>query len=202
MSAREHRSAQAGVVNPEPGARRLPADKRRAQILDAARVVLARDGVDRFSLEEVAREAGVAATLPRHYFESRDRLLAAAVNALTLDVVEPLLRPDPALTLAERFRMYIRRISELRWGYAMWLRAQSVHPDVEAAAVDLRRRLTSLSFGRPWEELSTVEQLQGAGWVGYFTAAVAEWIEQESDDPEVLLEALLDGARRLGVRGA
>ncbi len=192
----------AAKPNHETEARRLPPDRRRAQILQAAKLVLARDGVDRFSLEEVAREAGIAATLPRHYFESRVGLLAAAINALTLDVIEPLLRPDPTLALAERFRMYIRQISELRWGHTMWLRAESVHPDVEAAARDLRRRLTSLSFGLPWEELSTAEQLHGAGWIGYFTAAVAEWIEQESDDQELLLEVLLEGARRFGVRGA
>jgi AcrR family transcriptional regulator len=182
--------------------KRMSADQRRAHILRAARAVLARDGVDRFSLEEVAREAGVAATLPRHYFESRDRLLAAAMNELTLEVVEPLVRPDPALTLAERFRIYVRQINEVRWGHSIWIRAASVDPDVGAAAGDLRRRMVSLSFGRPWEELSPAEQLRGAGWTGYFTAAVAEWIEQQSDDQEVLIDALLDGARRFGVRGA
>ena len=182
--------------------RRLPADQRRAHILEAAQRVLARDGIDRFSLEGVAREAGVALTLPRHYFDSRDRLLAAVVNELTPRVVEPLLRPDPDLSLEDRYRLYIHVVGENRWAHGLWHRAEAVHPDLEATARKLRRLLISLSFGRRWEELSTEEQLRGAGWIGFFSSAVTEWMAQDVDDEDVLLEVLLDGARRFGVEGA
>ena len=182
--------------------KRLPADQRRAQILEAATRVLARDGLDRFSLEGVAREAGVAATLPRHYFDSRDRLLAAVVNELTPQVVEPLLRRDPALTLEDRYRLYIRLVGQTRWAHGLWHRAETVHPDLEATARRLRRLLISLSFGRSWKDLSTDEKLRGAGWIGFFSAAVSEWIAQGLKDEDMLLEVLLDGARRFGVGGA
>lgn len=179
--------------------RRLPADQRKAHILEAAKRVLARDGLERFSLEGVAREAGVALTLPRHYFDSRDRLLAAVVNEMTPTVVEPLLRRDPGLSLEERYRLYIRLVSEIRWAHGLWHRAEAVHPDLEATARKLRRLLIALSFGRPWEDLSTEEQLRGAGWIGFFSAAVTEWIAQGLDDEALVLEVLLDGARRFGV---
>ena len=57
--------------------RRLAPDARRQQILHAARTTLATTGVTGFSLDQVAREAGVAVSLPRHYFGSREGLLQA-----------------------------------------------------------------------------------------------------------------------------
>jgi len=190
------------AVSTEGPARRLSADQRRAQILEAATRVLERDGLDRFSLEGVAREAGVAATLPRHYFDSRDRLLAAVVNELTPQVVEPLLRRDPSLSFEDRHRLYIQTVARTPWAHGLWHRAEAVHPDLARSARKLRRLLISLTFGRPWKDLSAEEQLRGAGWIGFVSAAVTEWMEQGRKDEEVLLQVLLDGARRFGVRGA
>jgi AcrR family transcriptional regulator len=183
-------------------ARRLPPEERRAQILEAATSVLRRDGVDAFSLEAVAREADVAATLPRHYFESRDGLLASALKVAILDVVEPFLRPDAGLGFEERVRLYLAKLREFAWGHAIWQRAESVHPDVEAVVIVLRRRLVGASFGKRWQDMTPDEQLHGAGWVGYFSAAVAEWIAQGKRDDEVLVETLVAGARRFGVMAA
>lgn len=190
------------AVSSERPARRLSADQRRAQILEAAKRVLERDGLNRFSLEGVAREAGVAATLPRHYFDSRDRLLAAVVNDLTPQIVEPLLRRDPSLSLEERYRLYIQVVGRNRWAHGLWHRAEAVHPDLARSARKLRRLFVSMSFGRSWKELSTEEQLRGAGWVGFVSAAVTEWMELGLKDEELLLTVLLDEARRFGVVGA
>lgn len=181
--------------------RRLPADRRRAQILDAAVRVMARDGVERFSLEEVAREAGVAATLPRHYFKSRIGLLAAAVSELSPRVLEPLLRRDESLSLEGRFRLYLQRIDKFHWAHGLWEQAEAVHPELEAEVVKLRRLLVGLSFGRPWDELSPAEQLRGVGWIGFFSAAVTEWIRQGRRDADVAVQVLLDGARRFELPG-
>src|SRR6476660_168878 len=81
---------------------RMKASERRAQILLAARDVLARDGLDRFSLEEVARQSGVAATLPRHYFGGRDGLLGATVAEVIDDLATSLTSPDPNITAHQR----------------------------------------------------------------------------------------------------
>lgn len=107
--------------------KRLRPDERRAQILDAATRVLAREGIARFSLEGAAREAGIAPTLPRRYFESGDQLLAAVVSEITPQVVEPLLRPDPGLSLEDRYREYIHSVRELPWAHGLWQRAEAAH---------------------------------------------------------------------------
>lgn len=182
--------------------RRLPADRWRALILDAAVRVIARDGVERFSLEEVAREAGVAATLPRHYFKSRDGLLAATVSQLSQGVLEPLLRRDASLRLEDRYRLYLQQIDEVHWAHGLWEQAEAVHPELGAEVVELRRLLVALSFGRPWDELSPAERLRGAGWIGFFSAAVTEWIRQGRRDVDVIVRVLLDGARRFELPGA
>lgn len=50
--------------------------------------------------------------------------------------------------------------------------------------------------------MSAEQQLEGAGWIGFFTMAVTEWMEQGAKDEEAMLHVLLDAARRFGVRGA
>lgn len=62
----------------------------RGEIVDAARVVFARDGMERGSFRAVAREAGVDPALVHHYFESK--------AALFLEALRPLSRADLART--------------------------------------------------------------------------------------------------------
>jgi AcrR family transcriptional regulator len=61
---------------------RLPPDERRAQVLDAARVVFARDGFGGASTAAVAREAGVTRGLVHHYFGSRRELFLGVLEEL------------------------------------------------------------------------------------------------------------------------
>src|SRR5829696_8966094 len=70
MEAAEHRAT------------RLAPDERRAQVLDAARRVLIRDGFVEASTAAVAREAGVTRPLVNHYFGSRRDLFLAVVAEL------------------------------------------------------------------------------------------------------------------------
>ncbi len=52
-------------------------ERRREQITDAARRVMARNGVERTRIIDVADEANVSAGMIQHYFRSRDDLIAA-----------------------------------------------------------------------------------------------------------------------------
>ena len=56
---------------------------RRAQLLDATIVVIARRGVRGLRVQEVAAEAGVSVPLLYHYFGSREGLLEAALFAVS-----------------------------------------------------------------------------------------------------------------------
>lgn len=188
----------ASMAAPDTRPRRLPPTERKAQILLAARRVLARDGVDGFSLEEVAREAGVAATLPRHYFDSRDGLLAAAALETAREVTEPLIAPG--LTLPERLRIYISRLAENSWGHALWVNSGYLHPLVDETLRKLRCAMIEGAYQRRWDHMTPHEQLTNSGLIGYFNDVVTAWIDQGAKDQELVVSALLDGARRLGVQ--
>ncbi|MFN8175056.1 MAG: TetR family transcriptional regulator [Solirubrobacteraceae bacterium] len=181
--------------------KRMGPAERRTQLLAAARTVLARDGLARFSMEAVSREAGVAATLPRHYFASRDGLLAATAIEVIGDITRTLVIADPDTGLAERLRAYIAKLAEEPWAHSVWLGAARIHPDLDRVVQRTHRRMAELSYGRRWRDMSAPEQLAAAGWIGFADAAVARWIEGGGRDQRELLDALLDGARRLGVSG-
>jgi AcrR family transcriptional regulator len=53
---------------------------RRDRLIDAALVLFARNGVDAASIKEIGRVAGVAPGLIYHYFDSKEELLAAAIE--------------------------------------------------------------------------------------------------------------------------
>lgn len=60
--------------------RRPVSQETRAQIIAAARKVLAEQGFDATSIKEVAREAGIAPGLIYYYFENKEALLLAVVE--------------------------------------------------------------------------------------------------------------------------
>jgi AcrR family transcriptional regulator len=83
---------------------------RRAQILDAAVVVISRRGVDRARLADVAEQAGVSLGLVQHYFRTRERLLIETfrreqerISRIWYDAVPH--DADPLIRLAEYVRL-------------------------------------------------------------------------------------------------
>ncbi len=60
----------------------MDAPDRRLQLLDATRRVIARLGIRRMRMEDVAREAGVSAGLPYRHFAGRDELVTALLDHL------------------------------------------------------------------------------------------------------------------------
>ena len=58
-------------------------DQRRAEIIDAFIHLIVRDGLDRVTLDDVARRAGVQRAAVRHYVGNRRDLIALAVEELT-----------------------------------------------------------------------------------------------------------------------
>lgn len=69
-------------------ATRLDPAERREQILSATLRLVARDGFARVTLRDVAGEVGVVHGLIRHYFATREQLVAAAFDAAVLAEVE------------------------------------------------------------------------------------------------------------------
>jgi AcrR family transcriptional regulator len=98
--------------------------ERRAAILDAALVVIARSGFAGTTLRDVAAEAGVAHGLLRHHFGTREALLAAAFDqAAGAEIAGLDHRPeDPVDALID----YLRPPSPAH--YLLWIDAWSEAP--------------------------------------------------------------------------
>ena len=62
-----------------PGRPAGPSDKRE-RILDSARELFARNGIDKTSIRAIAADAGVDAALVHHYFGTKTELFAAAIH--------------------------------------------------------------------------------------------------------------------------
>ena len=69
-------------------------DLRRA-LLDAALLILAREGLEGLSLRGIAREAGVSQAAPYSHFKNRDALLAAAAQQGYEKLSRDMRRADP-----------------------------------------------------------------------------------------------------------
>jgi AcrR family transcriptional regulator len=67
---------------------REPAGDKRARILDAARTLLTRDGLDAWSTERVARAAGCAKGLVHYHFKGRTALLSEVARSLVRGAAE------------------------------------------------------------------------------------------------------------------
>lgn len=191
----------ARVTSPPPRRRRLAPQERRAELLEAARQVVATEGIDALTLQAVADLGGVREALVRHYFGSRDGLVSTVTCTVAEELVGPLLVRDASLGVQDRLARYVRRIAAAPWAHAVWRRYPTGQAGADEALSDLRVRLVEATYSRRWSALSELERLQASAWIGYVDAAVAFWFEQGLQDEELLVQALMEGAKRLGVPG-
>lgn len=105
---------------------RLPADRRRAAIVDAALEVARSKGLAATTVRDVARAMGSSSGLIHHYFESMDEVLAAAFERVAGDdlrrtaaAVEA--AADPRAALLAFFRAYAPVDAD--WAFQLWLDA-------------------------------------------------------------------------------
>ena len=88
-----------------PYAARVPAEVRRAQLLDAALTVIVRDGYDAISVDAIAREAGVTRPVVYGVFDGLRPLLEALLDRQqerALAQLAAALPPDPDLSDPDR----------------------------------------------------------------------------------------------------
>ncbi|MFE5670666.1 TetR/AcrR family transcriptional regulator [Agromyces sp. NPDC056523] len=158
-------------------ATRLDPAERREQILDATLRLVARDGFAGVTLRDVAAEVGVVHGLIRHYFATREQLVAAAFDAAVLaesvqddELAE---RLEPVAALADWLSTTPRE------HYLVWIDAWSEaprNPELHAA-LTRHHRDSDLRLAR------IIERNVATG-------------AASSDDPEAdarMLTALVDG---------
>jgi AcrR family transcriptional regulator len=108
--------------------RRLPPDRRREAIVDAALEVARRKGLGATTVRDVAAQMGTSSGLIHHYFASMDDVLAAAfarVAEADLGITEAAVAGagDPTDALARFFRTYAP--ADADWAFQLWLDAWS-----------------------------------------------------------------------------
>ena len=77
MARTRHETAEAPAAAPR---KRISADARRQQIIDVARTLFARAGIDATSMRRIAADAGVTAPLLYRHFADKDALLRAVCD--------------------------------------------------------------------------------------------------------------------------
>lgn len=123
--------------NLEPMPTRKPPQERRAEILAATQRLVAQRGFASVTLRDVAAEVGVVHGLLRHYFPTREALVAAAFEAAVTDEMDSSAAvagaPDVVAALAGWLELLPRE------HYMVWIDAWSEAPrNPELAAALLR----------------------------------------------------------------
>lgn len=133
-------------------AQRLGSEERREQIIGATLRIVARKGFASVTLRDVAAEVGVVHGLIRHYFPSREELVAAAFDhAVAAELVSDeamLAGLDPIAALAawlattpeDHYLVWIDAWSEAPRTPALLAALDRHHRDCERILADLIRR--------------------------------------------------------------
>ncbi len=97
--------APTGPPATHPGPRRLPAARRRTQLLDSAAELLAEGHADALTMEGIAGRAGVSKALCYRYFDNADELLVAVAER---EMVEVAHRVRSAMEATATFEASVR----------------------------------------------------------------------------------------------
>jgi AcrR family transcriptional regulator len=168
-------------------------ERRRTQILDAARVCFIRKGFYETSMQDVFRESGLSAGAVYRYFRSKDELVKAIATEgeeMLAGFMEEILREDPLPPLdviAGRFADFaltltgptgILRIAPHAWAAAMH------NPEILAAVQELVRAIRSWLF-------KIVERLRDEGQLPRDVDVVAVGTTLSFTMPGFILSRLL-----------
>lgn len=182
----------------EESPKRLPPAARSAEILNAAKQLLGRGGVRNFSLEAVAREAGVAASLPRHYFGSSTELLVTAIVDLIKEVEHEFRTPSADMSLRDRLSAYLDIIEKAPWGHLIWIGSADIDPAIDELVKKSRLRLGEAIYQRHWNSMTHLQQIYVLGSVGFIEAVVSNWIEQDFKERQLVLDILVHWVTQVG----
>ncbi len=95
------------------GKRQQTADQNRERVLEAARELLGREGTPEFSMDAVARHAGVTRQTIHNQFGTRSELIEALFDAMAVrggveNLAIAMRQPDPLVMLKEFVEVFVR----------------------------------------------------------------------------------------------
>ncbi len=135
MIVQQERSAVPDSSPPEPRFKRLSADDRAVELVQAALGVLAEGGITAFTIDKISKRAGASRGLIGHHFGNKDGLLAACYSAAyapLLQMLQAESQPPPLPQLIdELFSDSQFRSDGLNIWLALWSEI-AVNPDLQA----------------------------------------------------------------------
>ena len=188
---------------------RLPAARRRRQLLDVALQVFAERGFHDASMNDIAEAAGVTKPVLYQHFRSKrelfGELLSDCGNALQEAITKAVAMAQSSHEMVELgFDAYFRYVAAHRDAFNLFYGIGSARDDEFAVLVEqVENTLAELVAGFIEIEGLTTSQrrLLGHGIVGMIEGASTHWLRQPGDpDPGVLAAQLADLAWR-GLRG-
>lgn len=121
-------------------------DERRREIVEVAKKLITEGGFEAATMRSIVTEAGFANGALKHYFPSKDSIIAATFESVLGETAERMEAIDPALSPIETLRGFVEagmpldphRIASARILLALWERSMA-NPDLGAR---YRRLLT------------------------------------------------------------
>lgn len=188
---------------------RLPAARRRRQLLEVARRVFAERGFHDASMNDIAIAAGVTKPVLYQHFASKRDLFAELLRDVGRDLQDAITK---AVTAAETprqmvelgFSAYFAFVDEHRNAFQLFY-GGSMARDTEFAEVVSQTESAVAGLVAGLIEIDGLSdsqrQVLGHGIVGMIEGASIHWLRSASDaDPETLAQQLADLAWR-GLRG-
>jgi len=180
---------------------RLPAARRRRQLLDVAIGVFAANGYHQTTMNQVAEAAGVTKPVLYQHFTSKKELFAEVLRDLGGRLEESIgkataVATSPRNQVRAGFVAYFRFVTEERDALELLF---GVHSRQEPEFIEITRNLRA-SIAEATAALIDVEGLDrddrrflAQGIVGIAEATSRHWIQEGGDgDPEVVAEAAAD----------
>lgn len=154
-------------------------EERRRELLECAMGLFAEEGYDNVSVRAVARAAGVAPGLAYHYFDSKERLFAAAIAQYAACCAEGAcaILDDRALSLDEKVERCIRAMSDhAAFSHADYFHAEgngALHDRLSLAICETVRphlaaalELDALTRGAPADDAEELASIMVFGCIG------------------------------------
>jgi AcrR family transcriptional regulator len=188
-----------------PKYRRLGAEQRRDQILDAANDLFAERGYEDVSIEDIASSAGVTRGLVHHYFGGRKDVYVALlqrVGEIREDKLRPPVGRSARARVADSVTRWLDWSDENRMVYLGTVAPGEdiVDAEVRSVVAELRRRAVALLAAFHSDIAQDSARLRYAleCWTGLNRAATRHWLRGEAtrETTQELLASTLEHVLR------
>jgi AcrR family transcriptional regulator len=185
-------NAPAGAeTEPKQPVRRLGRDKRRKQIVQAAKHAFARTGFAHTSLDDVAAAAGVSRALIYRHFDSKSELYIAALDDFG-DYLQSELGPRETWQPSSSVQQLVRVAIEDPDGFLLLFEHAAREPEFADVIDDVRDHSVLIARERMPEKLNSTTYVD---WAARFipTAliqAVVTWIQAGQPRPDTAAQTI------------